>query len=80
MAWNYAYVAYNDWYGTMILCTQVICWIMQFIGHGYFERNKPAFFDNFALTIAAPLFVVLEVLMMFGYKNYLHDLLKKKDS
>ncbi|OMJ71841.1 hypothetical protein SteCoe_29851 [Stentor coeruleus] len=80
LVWNYIYFTYTSMYGTIILYTQIICWSLQFFGHGFFENNRPALFDNIALTLAAPLFVVLEVLMIFGYKAYLHDLLKKKSN
>lgn len=36
-------------------------WIIQFIGHGI-EGKKPAFLDNLAQMLSAPLFVVHEIL------------------
>ncbi|OMJ87643.1 hypothetical protein SteCoe_10568 [Stentor coeruleus] len=80
LTWNYIYLAYTAMYGSINLYIQIICWVAQFFGHGYFENKRPALFDNFALMLAAPLFVVLEVLMLFGYKTYLRDLLKKKSN
>jgi uncharacterized membrane protein YGL010W len=57
-----------------VLICQVLAWGGQFIGHAI-EGRKPALLDNLLLTLAAPFFVVLEVMMMFGYKAHLHKLL-----
>ena len=46
---------------------------MQFIGHGVFERRKPALLDNiFQAFYAAPFFVLLEVLFELGMDPVLH--------
>lgn len=51
------------------LVVHVFCWIAQIVGHSVFEGNAPAFMDNlFQAFVMAPLFVVMEVLFMFGYK------------
>lgn len=42
-------------------------WIAQFIGHGLFEHRRPALVDNILLTLAAPMFVVMEVMFYLGY-------------
>jgi uncharacterized membrane protein YGL010W len=48
----------------------IISWILQFIGHEYFESNKPALFDSLFSTIRiAPLFALLEILFLCGYKK-----------
>lgn len=48
----------------------VICWVAQILGHQLFEGNSPAFLDNmFQAFVMAPLFVVMEFLFMFGYKE-----------
>lgn len=46
-------------------------WIMQFIGHGVFEKKKPALFDNLIQSfVLAPYFVMFEGLFFLGlYKN-----------
>lgn len=33
-------------------------WILQFIGHGLYERNRPAFVRNFAHLLVGPLWVL----------------------
>jgi len=43
-------------------------WIAQFIGHGVFEKRAPALLDNLLYTLAAPLFIIVEILFEFGYK------------
>ena len=47
----------------------VFSWLMQFYGHGAFEKRSPALLDSLvqALTLA-PLFVWLELLFVLGYK------------
>jgi 2-hydroxy fatty acid dioxygenase len=47
----------------------VLCWLVQFIGHGAYEGRAPALLDNiFQAVVLAPLFVWLEELFMFGYR------------
>ena len=77
---NYWYFSYADDHLKFVMWVQIICWTSQFIGHGVFENRRPALLDNILLTLAAPLFAVLEVMMLFGYKNYLHGLTKENKS
>merc|ERR1719492_694670 len=52
------------------LAIHVVAWIIQFIGHGVFEGRAPALLDSWDQAfITAPLFVLLEVLFFFGYRN-----------
>jgi uncharacterized membrane protein YGL010W len=56
------------------IATHIICWILQFIGHGAFEHRAPALFDNLVQAIfLAPLFVWLELLFKFGYRRELQS-------
>ena len=49
------------------LAVHVVCWILQFIGHGVFEGRAPALLDNlFQALFMAPIFVLIEVLMSLG--------------
>ncbi|TMW67561.1 hypothetical protein Poli38472_011181 [Pythium oligandrum] len=51
----------------------VAAWVAQFIGHGVFERRKPALLDSLdQALITAPLFVLLEALFSFGYRPELY--------
>merc|ERR1719339_232421 len=53
-----------------VLAFHVAAWIAQFIGHGVFEGRAPALLDSWDQAfITAPLFVLLEVLFFFGYRN-----------
>ncbi|KAJ4845690.1 hypothetical protein Tsubulata_028769 [Turnera subulata] len=56
----------------VVLATQVVCWIAQFIGHGVYENRAPALLDNLTQAfVMAPFFVLLEVLQAaFGYEPY----------
>ena len=45
-------------------------WLAQFYGHGVHEKRSPALKDNlFQALLIAPLFIVMEVLALFGYKQ-----------
>jgi 2-hydroxy fatty acid dioxygenase len=51
------------------LVVHVFCWVAQIVGHQVFEGNAPAFMDNlFSAFVMAPLFVIMELMFMFGYK------------
>ncbi|XP_078432866.1 2-hydroxy-palmitic acid dioxygenase MPO1-like [Wolffia australiana] len=53
------------------LASQIFCWTCQFIGHGVFEGRAPALLTNLAQAfLMAPFFVLLEVLMKFGYEPH----------
>merc|ERR1719222_1869198 len=53
-----------------VLAFHVAAWIAQFVGHGVFEGRAPALLDSWDQSfITAPLFVLLEVLFFFGYRN-----------
>lgn len=47
-------------------------WLLQFIGH-YFEGKKPAFMDDMRGLIIGPLFVVVEAILLFGFKSDWHQ-------
>mmetsp|Transcript_10611 Transcript_10611/g.17366 ORF Transcript_10611/g.17366 Transcript_10611/m.17366 type:complete len:201 (+) Transcript_10611:68-670(+) len=52
----------------MALGMHMISWILQFIGHGVFEKRSPALLESVGQAfLMAPLFVWLEVLFMMGY-------------
>ncbi|KAI1104158.1 DUF962-domain-containing protein [Jackrogersella minutella] len=56
------------------LTVHVVCWLLQFLGHGAFEGRAPALLDNLTQAIfLAPLFVWLEFLFKFGYRRELQD-------
>ncbi|KAM0332237.1 hypothetical protein ACHAQA_002513 [Verticillium albo-atrum] len=60
------------------LATHVVCWILQFVGHGVFERRAPALLDNLVQAIfLAPLFVWLEFLFLLGYRQELKARVEK---
>merc|ERR1719431_414529 len=53
-----------------ILAFHAFMWMVQFIGHGMFEKRAPALLDSWdQALITAPLFVLLEVLFFFGYRK-----------
>ena len=46
----------------------VIGWIIQFVGH-YYEGRKPAFIDDVTGLIVGPLFVVVELGCLLGWRG-----------
>ncbi|KAI0478714.1 DUF962 domain-containing protein [Xylariaceae sp. FL0804] len=60
------------------LITHILCWLLQFLGHGIFEGRAPALLDNLVQAIfLAPLFVWLELLFKFGYRRELQARVRK---
>ena len=57
-----------DFWQFMWIC-QLVGWGSQFIGHGLFEGRKPALMDNLLLTLVAPDFAVIEVMVYLGWKK-----------
>jgi uncharacterized membrane protein YGL010W len=45
-----------------IVALKVVSWILQFVGHGVFEKRKPALLSNIFTTMVAPDFVTIELL------------------
>eukprot|EP00045_Choanoeca_perplexa_P003217 m.29198 g.29198 ORF g.29198 m.29198 type:complete len:200 (+) comp11931_c0_seq10:73-672(+) len=66
-ALHYAETGDDAMYWATVL--QISCWSMQFFGHFVFEGRSPALFDNlFQSLYCAPLFVLLEVMFVVGYR------------
>ena len=52
----------------------VTCWVAQFYGHFVHEGRSPALLDNLVQAfLFAPLFVLLEIFFMVGYKPGLQE-------
>lgn len=61
------------------ITVHVICWILQFVGHGAFEKRAPALLDNLVQALfLAPMFVWLEILFFLGYRPELQARVEKK--
>ncbi|SPN96730.1 related to DUF962 domain protein [Cephalotrichum gorgonifer] len=60
------------------IIVHVVCWLVQFVGHGVFEGRAPALLDNLIQALfLAPLFVWLEVLFKLGYRPELRTRMEK---
>ena len=46
----------------------VVGWVIQFVGH-YYEGKKPAFVDDVSGLIVGPLFVVVELGFLLGWRQ-----------
>ena len=69
----YVKIQYSIYYALLM---NLFGWISQFIGHYYFEGNRPALMDSLSQAfITAPLFVYLEILELSGiqYDFYNRD-------
>ncbi len=47
----------------------VFSWAVQFLGHGVWEKRRPALMDNLFQTLVAPIFVIAEVAFMMGLRK-----------
>ena len=64
------------WYVAII--THVGGWLAQFYGHGVHEGRSPALLSNlYQALLMAPLFVLLEIFFMFGYKQQFQNKAEK---
>lgn len=48
-------------------------WVFQFLGHGVWEKRRPALFDNLFQTLIAPMFLIAETAFAFGLKRKLRE-------
>jgi uncharacterized membrane protein YGL010W len=56
----------------------VFSWVFQFAGHGVWEKRAPALLDGIVQAFAmAPLFVVMELFFMFGYRSEFRERVQK---
>lgn len=53
-------------------------WIFQFLGHGLYEKKKPALLDNLVQSLVlAPFFVLYEIVFRLGFMADLRDELER---
>ena len=50
----------------------VVGWVFQFVGH-FYEKKKPAFMDDVIGLAIGPLFVLAEMVFMFGFRKELEQ-------
>lgn len=62
---------------TLALLVFVVGWVLQFIGH-YFEKAKPAFFDDIKQLLIGPLFLVAEVCFVLKLFKDIEDEVTRK--
>ena len=71
-------VADPDATNKVALAVHIVCWLLQFVGHGAFEGRAPALLDNLMQALfLAPLFVWLELLFKLGYRPELQARVEK---
>ncbi len=56
----------------------VASWVFQFVGHGVWEKRRPALLDNLFQVLVAPIFIVAEVAFMLGLRGSLRDEVHEK--
>ena len=78
LAWKSIFAEYNGIeMRNMLIILHIIGWVFQFIGHGVFEsktlnitsERRPALFDNISQIFSAPLFVVIELFDLLGFRT-----------
>lgn len=47
----------------------VASWVFQFIGHGVWEKRRPALADNLFQVFVAPMFLIAETAFAWGFKK-----------
>lgn len=60
----YSAHTYVYWLGTTVF---IIGWLCQFLGH-YYEKAKPAFFDDIKQLFIGPLFLIAELYFALGFE------------
>lgn len=50
----------------------VVGWVFQFVGH-FYEKKKPAFTDDLIGLAIGPLFVLAELVFLFGFRKPLEE-------
>lgn len=50
----------------------VVGWVFQFIGH-FYEKKKPAFMDDVIGLAIGPLFVLAELVFLFGFRKPMEE-------
>lgn len=72
-----AWFGHPAWH--IALPIHLTCWILQFVGHGLFEKRAPALLDSLdQALITAPLFVFLELLIPLGYRKDFFQRIEKQ--
>lgn len=51
----------------------VASWVFQFVGHGVWEKRRPALFDNLFQIFVAPMFLTAETAFAMGFKKKLEE-------
>lgn len=52
----------------------IVSWILQFMGHGIWEKNRPALLDSLIQAfLMAPIFVLLELVFECGFRKELQE-------
>lgn len=56
----------------------VASWIVQFIGHGVWEKRRPALVDNVFQVFVAPMFIISETAFAMGFRKELEAEVEQK--
>lgn len=56
----------------------VASWVFQFIGHGVWEKRRPALVDNLFQVFVAPMFLISETAFALGFKKRLEGEVEQK--
>ena len=56
----------------------ILGWVVQFVGHGIWEKRRPAVLDNLLQAFVAPVFLVAETAFALGFRKPLHAEVQSK--
>lgn len=56
----------------------VASWIFQFVGHGVWEKRRPALMDNLFQVFVAPMFIISETAFSLGFRKDLEAEVEQK--
>lgn len=58
--------------GIVFAASWVVGWGFQFLGHGVWEKRRPALMDNLTQVFIAPIFLIAEIAFSLGRRKDLH--------
>ena len=68
------------WVGVTTAMLIVIGWLLQIVGHSFFEQRRPALLDNPLHMLMSPMFIVAKLFVALGFRRDLAAVLSEQAS
>jgi len=68
------------WVGVTTAMLIVIGWLLQIVGHSFFEQRRPALLDNPLHMLMSPMFIVAKLFVTLGFRRDLAAVLPEQAS